>query len=411
MIISTVDFLITFIREYSVVCFFVMLFGVGSIILLKQDKKGILTRKLSIGVAFIIVITLLTYIFISYINPNYTCLGYSTKNFQVLKQEENVLACIDDFGSSDGKFSSHTICRLQGLNLNDGKLLYQKSSKNYNDIIGYQNSIVWIQSNYKKLDLKGFDLKNGTVQITMDDDYLMTKFSDLATGIYSCKYNSETELFDVVSKDAKHISIDALTTKKADSAIVKVNQSIHYLVTENEIKDVFINIKSKNETLIKRQHLDSIRDKQLKSNFTYAELDAEYEKLPDNAYKQFSESFISLRGEERRKLYDQDGVQLNKDLDFLKARFVLYDSLTKNVFILSYKTLDKLEFTINCLSSTTGKLIWAAGKNDLKIGDFFTENPKYITALIYNHNAIFVFDGFVISLNKDNGAFNWLKRM
>ncbi|MEO6304612.1 MAG: hypothetical protein ABIP51_15740 [Bacteroidia bacterium] len=411
MVISTIDFLITFIREYSMACFFVLLFGVGSIILYKQDKKGLLSRKLTIGITIVAAITLLSYGFISYINPNYTCLGYSTENFKILKQEENVLACIDDFGSTSGKFTGHTICRLQGLDLNDGKLLYQKSSRSYHDVLGYQNDVVWMQSIYEELDVKGFNLKNGKVLVTIDDDYLTAKFPDLSTGIYTCKYNSETQLFDIVSKDAKHISIDAITNKKVENATVKVNPDMHYLITNNEIVDVYTNTKNKKETISKRQHLDSIRDKQLKSSLTYAELDAEYEKLPDNGYKKYAESLVSLRGAERLKLYDQNGELLNKELDFLKAQFVLYDSLTKNVFILSYKTLDKLEFTINCLSSITGKLIWAANKDDLKIGDFFIKNPEYITALIYNNNAIFVFDGFVISLNRNNGEANWLKRM
>jgi hypothetical protein len=411
MIISIVQFAITFIREYGIVCFFTVLFGVGAIIFYMQDKKGLLTRKLTVGISTVIAISLLTYFFISYINPNYTCMGYSTKNFIVLKQEGNVLACLDDFSSTGGKFGGHTICRLQGLNLNDGKILYQKSTKSYHELIGYQNNIVWMQSVYVGLDVKGFNLETGAMQATVDDDYLMAEFSDLATGIYTCKYNIATEQFDVVSKDARHISIDALANKKVEDTVAKITPCIHYLVTDNEIKDAYNNLKKANETAIKREHLDSIRDKQLQSNLTYAELDAEYEKLPDNGYKEYAESFISLRGNERQKLYDQDGKLLNKELDFLKPHFILYDSLTKNVFILSYKTLDKLEFTINCVSSTNGKLIWAANKNELKIGDFFTKDPEYITAFIYNHNPIFVFEGFVISLNKDNGEVNWLRRM
>ncbi len=409
MISSILKFLITFVGEYGLWCFFGVIFIGGGILLLKQDKKGLLSRKVTIGATVIIVVSLATYFFISYLNPNYTCIGYSTKSFEVIKQQDNVLACIDDFASTNGKALSRTIYRLQGLDLNTGKILYQLSGDNYFDLLGQQNEISWYQSAYKKIDITGINIKTGKVFLLVNEYYLVKILPELQAGVYTCVFNKNTQLFDIVSKDAKHVSVNLISTKINDST-VNLESAKHYIITKYEIKNNFKNLISQTYTKTQREHLDSIRDKQLKSNLSYAELDAEYEKLPDNAYKEYAESFISLRGKDRQQLYDQNGELLNKELDFLKSEFVLYDSIEKNVYILSYKTLEKLEFKLTCVSIKS-KLLWEANQKDLNIGDFFAKYPKYIRSLFYNNQAIFAFEGFVLSLNKNNGTVNWHKRM
>lgn len=407
MIVSFFNFLITFISEYGLWCFFGVIFIGGSFILFKEDKKGSLSRKVTIAAMATIITTAITYVFISYINPNYTCVGYSTNSFKVIKQEENVLACMNEIGYTGGKTMGHGIYRLQGLNLDDGKIIYRISCRRYDHVLGCQNQIVWLKSAYKELDVRGIDIKNGETKLTVDEDYLKGKFHELQSGVYSCEYNTETQLFDIVSKEAIHLSLNLLTGKKED-ANLKITVPARYNVASNEITDVYQTTKAKMEVEHTRLHLDSIRDKQLQSNLTYAQLDAEYEKLPDNAYKQ--EGFISLRGEERQKLFNQKGEVLNNELSFLMGGFVLYDSLTQNSFIISYKTLDKIEFTLSCVS-ITGKLLWKAGKSDLHVGDIFNKNPEYTMAFIYHKKAIFVFEGFVLSLDKDTGSVNWLTRI
>lgn len=410
MINNILNFLVTFVGEYSIVCFFGVIFIGGGILLFKGDKKGLLTRKTSIGAAIVIVISLFTYCFISYINPNYTCIGFSTKNFEVIKQQDNILACIDDFGSTNGKSLSRTIYRLQGLDLNTGKILYQTSGDNYFNLLGQQNEIAWYQSAYKKIDITGINIKTGKVFLLVNEDYLVKIFPELQAGVYTCAFNKNTQLFDIESKDAKHVSANLINNKRNDSTKTVIKLA-HYSIIKSEIKNNLKNYISQNYTKIQREHLDSIRDKQLKTNLTYAELDAEYEKLADNGYKQYAESFISLRGKDRQQLYNQNGELLNKELDFLQGEFILYDSIAKNVFVLSYKTLDKFEFTVSCVSSITGKLIWYVNNTNLNIGDFFTNYPKYTSSFFYNRHAIFTFEGFVVSLNKNNGAINWHKRI
>ena len=410
MINSALYFLITFIGEYGIVCFFSVVFIGGGILIFKEKKNRLLSRKTTIIATLVFIISALTYVFISYINPNYTCLGYSTKHFSFLKQEDNILTFIDECGSTNAKEYSHSLYRLQGLNCDNGELLYQKPIKGYHNLIGFQNTVVWMQSVYKKLDIIGFDLNSGNANTIINEDYLAKQFPDLATGVYSCKYNTKTNLFDFISKDANHTSINILTGKKNDST-QNVLTTLRYEVTTTEINDIYKSTKIIKGNKNIRQHLDSIRDKQLKSNLTYAELDNEYEKLPIN--DNFTDSGIvaRLKGKEQLQLYNNKGELLNKEMRFLNGEIILFDSLSKNVIILSYRTLDNLEFTLNCLSTLNGKLIWKSTKNDLKIGDFFIKNPKYINAMIYKTNAIFIFEGFVLSLNKDSGKINWCKRL
>lgn len=410
MINSALYFLITFIGEYGIVCFFCLLFIGGGILFLKENKNGLLSRKTTIITTLVFIVSILTYVFISYINPNYTCLGYSTKYFSLLKQEQNILTFTDECGSTHAKERSTSLYRLQGLNCDNGELLYQKPIKGYHNLIGFQNTIVWFQSVYKKLDIKGFDLKSGNAKTTINEDYLAKTFPDLSIGVYSCDYNSATNLFNVVSKDANHTSINILSGKKNDS-LQNILPTLHYEITTTKISDVYKSTKIIKGNKNIRQHLDSIRDKQLKSNLTYAELDNEYEKLPINENNADAGIIAKLKGEEQLQLYNNKDELLNKELHFLKGEFILFDSLTKNIFILSYRTLDKLEFTINCLSSINGELIWKANKEDLKIGDFFIKNPTYIDAVIYKTSAIFIFEGFVLSLNKDSGFINWCRRL
>ncbi len=407
VIMSFLNFLITFISEYGLWCFLAVIFSGGAFIMFKEDKKRLLSRKIMFAVITAIITVALTYAFISYINPNYTCLGCSTKDFKIVMQEGNVLTCMNEIGSTSGKTMGHSIYRMQGVNLDDGKIIYRKSCRRYNEVLGCENSTVWLQSPYKALDIRGIDSKTGETKLTVDEEYLKNTFPELQSGVYSCNYNSKTELFDIVSKEATHTSLDFLTGKKGNS-LFKETKMLHYSITLDEIIDICQTTKAKVEAANRRNHLDSIRDKQLQSNLTYAELDGEYEKLPDHAYKE--KGFISLKGDERKKLYNQKGAVLNNELSFLKGEFVLYDSLTQNSFIISYKTLDKIESTLSCVS-ITGKLLWKADKSNLHIGDFFNKDPKYMTAFIYNKNAFFVFEGWVISLNKDTGSVNRLTQM
>jgi len=407
MIMSFLNFVITFISEYGLWCFFAVIFLGGGFLIFKEDKKGLLSRRVMfVAITGISTVTV-TYTFISYINPNYTCLGYSTKDFKIVMREGNILSFMNEIGSTTSKTMGYSIYRIQGLNLDDGKIIYQKSCRRYNEVIGCEHSLVLIQSAYKGLDIRGIDGKTGETKTTVDEDYLKNTFPELQSGVYSYNFNSQTELLDIVSKESTHMSFDFLTGKIGNGAF-KEKRILHYSVTPNEIIDIIQTTKAKAETKNKRSHLDSIRDKQLQSNLTYAQLDAEYEKLPNNAYQE--EGFISLKGDERQKLCNQKGEVLNNELSFLNGEFVLYDSLTQNSFIISYKTLDKIEFNLSCVS-IKGNLLWKADKSNLHINDFFNKDPKYMTAFIYNKNAIFVFEGRVILLNKDSGSVIWLTRM
>ncbi len=376
MLVSLLDFCVTFFQVYGIWCgmalICIVMIGVftGAVVenrKKKEDQQKYLPRKVSIGIIVFLCLVFGCWFFVSQINPYYLGYGYSTDKFEVVAQEDNILWGMNRWVISGVRRSGPTIYRIQGLNLDSGRKLFRRLIKNHvAPVVGSKNGIVWTS---KDKDFVGMDLRSGKTRIAINEKSLIEKFPVLAKGIYQYNFNPKTSLFDVLSKDGFRISVDPTTNKKVDHPIEPVTDSKYKIDEHYGIS----------------------------------------EKLSDSS-EYYSTAFAFDREDSRNKLIDKDGHILNNDLTFLEGSFLLFDKPSSKLLLMSYETLDRKEFILRCVS-LNGELLWEAKQHDLKIGDFFNSEPKFSNASVYKDKLIVAFEGFVVSLNASNGHVNWLTRM
>ncbi len=375
MFISFLDFSIAFFYVYGIWCIFVLmslfmlLVYAGAVAenrKIKEDTEKYLPRKLFIAlILFFVVLPFACWLFVAQINPRYVGYGYSTDNFKVVVQQDNVLWGMNKWTISGTHNRGSGIYRIQGINLDSGKKLFKRLIPYHFKTIGHKNHLVWASTGK---DIVGMDISSGETRITINDNNLMKKFPKLARGVYKFSFNPKTSLFDVLSKDGFRISIDPVANTQVNHPVESVTKSIYKIDDQGIL-----------------ENLSSISE-------DYARIIA------------FDQGNI------KQNLLDKNRQALNKDLTFLKGKFLLFDNVASKALIMSYETLDKKEFILRCLS-LDGKLLWEAKQHDLKVGDFFNAKPEFEKALFYKDKVIMAFDGFVFSLDSSDGHLNWLTRM
>ncbi len=358
MLESCLDFSITFCEAYGLWIMAVLIFLGFVIVIGAKACKIKLSSTVFLWITLIFaVFPIACAFFVFDLNPRHGGYGYAVDNFEVVAQEDNILWGIDYRTTPGGGATGGggvAIYRVQGLNLDSGTKLFRKLIPYEFKALGDKNHLVWVSTGKEVL---GMDLMSGETRITINEQNLMEKFPELAKGVYEYKYNTNTSLVDVVSKDGTSISIDPVANIKIDHAATSLTKSEH-----------------------DAGNLDTLRRK------------------------------ITFKGDIRQKLTDANGHILNEDLTFLKGEFLLFDKASERALVMSYETLDKKKFVLRYLS-LDGKLLWEAKQHDLKVGDFFNSEPRFEKAFLYKDKVIMAFYGFVFSLNVSNGHLNWLTRM
>jgi hypothetical protein len=356
------NYLITFLRLYGLWCilgliaFFFITYWVihiGKLGLFRRKESltgNRITRWLVFGMIFIFSVS----IFINEINPEYLGLGYATTGPKLLLHQKGVIWLEDYYSRSAGGMGSSVNYRIRGIDLENGKLLFTKLiGRNY-ELQGNGTKVAWLKSDDKLL---ATSLINGST-IDMFDRSRLGKLKGMETGVYKFDYNAITESIEVIAKNGHKISILA--------------------------KDG-------------SEKLPNPIDPNLK-------VDANLIRTRDGV------TIVSLhkQGEQQRLVFAK-----KKDaskLFLLSGCMLAVDTLAGRFFTFSYKTLERKEFIISCITMD-GNLCWQVGQQQLGASDFIIPSPRLNASFFYNGKLVVVLEGFIFVLEGNSGGLEWLKRV
>ena len=351
------DFIITFFKNYG----FFSLFGLFVISLLlawfiKYRKKRAVLKSILTALILVFIIFIFSF-FLNAINSKHIGFGYCNGRFKVLACGDNILWGMDEFKSkNDSK-----IYRIQGLNLDNGKKLFRKLIDHPFEYIGYKKHLMWAYTEEGGKNVIGMDPSSGKERLTTDEYNLMKRVPEFSKIIYRYSSGAHSPLAALASKNGLRIEESEIEKKPGGYSVKKIDSQNDY-------------------------------------------------ELSAQKFSASNGNVIAFGTEEKQKLQDAKGDILNNELIFYSGAFLLFDERAEKLVTLSYTGPEKKEFILRYLS-TDGNLVWKVKQSDLKVGDLFNSEPAFEKVFIYKEQLIFVFEGFVFSLDSFNGQLNWLTRV
>lgn len=356
------NYLIAFLSLYGLWCLFGLLtfifitywlLYIGRLVFFRR-KERVIGSRLTTWIVFGMFLIFSISIFINEINPEYLGYGYATTGPRLLLQQKGILWLGDHYSRSAGGMGSSVNYRIRGIDLANGKLLFTKLMGRSYELQGNGTKVAWLKSDER---LFATDLINGATVDTFDSKRL-GKLEGMETGVYKFDYNALTESIEVIAKNGHKTSV---------------------LVKDGTEK------------------LASSLDSNLK-------VDANLIRTRDGI------PMVSLHkeGEQQRVVFAN-----KKDVNslFLLAGHILaVDRLAGRFFIFSYKTLERKEFIISCITMD-GNLCWQVGQQQLGASDFIIPSPRLNSSFFYNGELVVVVEGFLFVLEGDSGGLKWLKRI
>ncbi|WP_372817409.1 hypothetical protein [Pedobacter sp.] len=293
-------------------------------------------------------------IFINEINPEYLGLGYATTGPKLLLHQKGVVWLEDYYSRSAGGMGSSVNYRIRGIDLGSGKLLFTKLIGRSYELQGNGAKVAWLKSDNR---LVATSLINGST-IDMFDRPRLGKLKGMETGVYKFDYNALTESIEVIAKDGHKTS---------------------FLVKHGSEK------------------LANQLDMNLK-------VDANLIHTRDGV------PIVSLhkQGEQQRLVFANKKTA--SELFLLAGRILAVDTLAGRFFTFSYKTLDRKEFIISCITMD-GNLCWQVGQQQLGASDFIIPSPRLNASFFYNGKLVVLVEGFIFALEGNGGVLEWLKRV
>jgi hypothetical protein len=350
MLTSLLDFFVTFLHFYGIWCLLGLITIALVTITIRRNQTDKIPRKVFFFLIAFVFIIFFSWVFVSQINPHYCGFGYASENFKVVAANDNVLWGLDSYDNSS-KYGGELI-RIQGVDLENGEKLFTKLvGRKKIKIQGTKNQFVWALIDKEII---GMNLFTGKNSFLINKKYLMKAFPELAGGVHQFYYNTKTSLIDIEPEIGKCFSIDPNTS-------IKVNKTIECNNTEQYLSKTDINSDSLNKVILENQN-----------------------------------SKANHNVEDKK-------VALNQEI-------LLFDKPKQRFFTLNYENSEKENFIIKC-NNLSGELIWEAKQDHLKVSNIFNKTPTYERSFFYKDKIIFVFCGYIFSLNASNGGLNWLTRM
>jgi len=356
------NYLITFLTIYGLWCllsllafffitYWVIHIGKFNFFLRKQSLIG---NGITRWMVFVIFIIFSVSIFINEINPEYLGLGYATTKPKLLLHQKRVVWLEDYYSRSAGGMGSSVNYRIRGIDLADGKLLFTKLMGRDYELQGNGTKIAWIKSDDK---LFATDISNGLTVDTFDSKRL-GKLEGMETGVFKFDYDPLSESIEVTAKNGHKTSV--LVSDDLKKSANPLNQNL--MVDANLIC-------SKDGIPIVSLH------------------------------KQGEQQWLVFVNNKKANA-----------LFLLAGRILAVDTLTGRFFTFSYKTLERKEFMISCITMD-GNLCWQAGQQDLGASDFIIPSPRFNASFFYEDKLVILVDGFLLVLEGNNGQLVWLKRI
>jgi|GEM_PF-6909475 len=352
------DFIATFFRNYGLFSLF-LLTGILVLGFYIRYRRAKFPLRSVVKILGMVVLVFVLTLFLNGINAGYIGYGYCSGRFKVLACGDDVLWGIDEFA---GVNDNPKIYRIQGLHLQSGAKLFRKLIRSHFEYIGYKKRLMWAYIEENGKNVIGMDPFTGKTRLTTDEYNLMKRVPEFSKVICQSSPGTLSPLATIASGRGLRLLDEESDAHPAGG------YSSDSGVNENEFE------------------LSSDR-------------------LTLNKHK-----VITFGNAENQNLTDDRGNILNDELTFYSGQFLLFDERNEKLVTMSYTTPQNKEFVLRYLSKD-GKLVWKVRQSDLAVGDVFNPEPDFEKAFIYNENLIFVFEGFVFSLDSFNGRLNWMTRM